>query len=63
METWITIQMGKDTFKSMPKKNYDKALKTSQWLIDTAIKSGMTKAEAEAEYSIRIVKEYQSPEK
>ncbi len=59
-ETWIEIEVGDGYRRSMPKKNWHKALETSQWLIETAVKAGRSKEEAEELYSVRIVREYES---
>ena len=63
MEDWITVRMGKDTYRRMLRGNLGKALEVSDWLIETAIKSGMTRQEAEAEFIISIIDGYEAGNK
>ena len=63
MEDWITVRMGKDTYRRMLRGNLSRALEVSDWLIETAIKSGMTRQEAEAEFLISIIDGYEAGNK
>lgn len=58
MEVWITVEMGGNSRRNMPKEKYDTAVEMSQWLIETAVKAGMSIDEAESKFSIKIVDEY-----
>ena len=60
-ETWITVEMGNGSRRNMPKTKWAEAQETSKWLIETAIKAGYLEEEAEKLFSIRIVREYESP--
>lgn len=59
-QTWIIVEDGEGARRTTTKERWPKVQEMAQWLIETAVKAGYSREEAERRFSVRIVKEYES---